>query len=373
MTSNASMKEQMQQNENLIDILASIWKWRKKIILISLVAGIGTAIISLMLPNWYQATTIFYAASPDLAKPQPVGISERDIDFYGQDTDLDRLFSIAKSNELIDYLIDEFDLYTHYEIDPQHEKGPHKLRLKLDKLYNSQKNKFDALELSFEDKDKELAAKVANAARIKINAIAQNLIKRSQGKLLESYKKNVTEKESNLKTLSDEITSLRKKYKIYSISAQGEAYASSMTKVSARLEGLKAKYNAFKSAGIQDSLAKTSAKLKGVESQYAQLKSDVSLFNEGYTIVLNKELEQKDMVEQLSLDKERAKQLNASFNTEFASLHVVQEAEVPVNKSRPKRSIYVIAATMLAFFLTTLWVVFMQQYKSLGWSKIFDA
>ena len=108
----------MENNENLLGVISTLLRWRKPIIRICLIAGIGTAIIALFLPNYYQSTTTFYAASPDLGKPEAVGEIERDRDIYGEDTDNDRLLTIAQSNEIVSYLIQKFKLYEHYDINP---------------------------------------------------------------------------------------------------------------------------------------------------------------------------------------------------------------------------------------------------------------
>ena len=143
----------MENNENLLGVISTLLRWRKPIIRICLIAGIGTAIIALFLPNYYQSTTTFYAASPDLGKPEAVGEIERDREIYGEDTDNDRLLTIAQSNEIAGYLIEKFKLYDHYDIDRTNRKSKDKVRKKFRGLYNVEKTKYEAIEISVEDKD----------------------------------------------------------------------------------------------------------------------------------------------------------------------------------------------------------------------------
>lgn len=362
----------MHQNENLIDLLAAIYSWRKKIIFFCLLTAIGTALISLLMPNYYKATTVFYAASPDLAKPLPVGNVESEREIYGKDTDIDRLISIANSSELAEYLIHKFDLYNHYDIDSSNSKAHFKIRNKLKLNLEIEKNKFDALVLSFEDKDPSITNNLANAARDKVNDIAQRLVKESQKNLLDGYESNISSKELILQNLSNELTDKKEKYKIYSVEAQGESYASSLTNVTGKLESTKAKLNYYKNAGgPRDSISVLNAKLAGLSKQMEQLKTNINLFNKGFNEVHGKQLEQKDMVKQLTLDKERYKQLKATYEAPFSSIHIVQQAEKPIHKSKPKRSFIVIGVTMLAFFLSVLFSIFSHQYKDLEWGKIF--
>jgi len=64
----------MSQNDNLLDLVNAIYRWRKPIIISCILAAILSVIAALTLPNFYTSKTIFYAASPDLAKPLPIGL-----------------------------------------------------------------------------------------------------------------------------------------------------------------------------------------------------------------------------------------------------------------------------------------------------------
>ena len=165
----------MEKNtDNLLGVLKTLFKWKKQIFLVCLIAGIGSVIISLLLPVYFQATTVFLAASPDQAKPELIfGSGTLEGEYYGNENDIDRILTIAESSELFDFLIDTFNLYQHYKIDSTANRAPYRVKKKLAKLYDVAKTKRDAIELSVEDQDKELAAAIANTARRKINEILQ--------------------------------------------------------------------------------------------------------------------------------------------------------------------------------------------------------
>lgn len=363
----------MSEKENLLDLINAIYRWRKPIIISCILAALLSAGISLLMPNYYKAKTVFYAGSPDLAKPSPVGESDTDIDIYGTDTDLDRLFSIANSEKIASYLISEFDLFTRYEIDPNDEKAQYKVRLKLADQYNAQKNKFDALELTVEDKDPEVAKNMANGARNKLNEISQAIIKESQSKLVENYKQNIASKEKTKNQLSDSLTQLKSKYKIFSADGQGESLATELSKTNAKLAAQKSKLSVFKQDPIfRDSLTLVKAMVAGLEQQKISLEKSAALFSQGINTIDILQRELKDVGNQLNVDKERQKQLLSAYNSPFSALHIIQEAETPKIKSRPIRSLIVIGTTAFVFVLTLLWVTFMQQYKEVNWKRIFS-
>ena len=278
----------MQKNESLLDILVLLYKWKKQIIIATFLSAIITAGISLLLPNFYKASTQFYAASPDLAKPTPIGAVDNALRIYGSDEDIDRLLSISKSSEVMDFLISEYDLYIHYDIDPNKKNAKHNLLLKLNKLYETTKTKYDAINLSVEDEDINMSAQMANAARDKISEIAKKIIKESQINLINSYKSNIAEKSNHLKVLTDSLYNVRDRYKIFNTASQGEAYGTSIVEISGKLENTKAQINYLvNNNGPRDSINILKSKVKGQEQQLSLIMSNIKDYNSGYPFILS--------------------------------------------------------------------------------------
>jgi tyrosine-protein kinase Etk/Wzc len=76
--------------------------------------------------------------------------------------------------------------------------------------------------------------------------------------------------------------------------------------------------------------------------------------------------------EQLSQDQERYKQIKAAYNSYFPAIHLVEEAAVPIIKSRPKRTLIVMAATFVAFIVSLIGVLLLQLSKDVKWRTFFD-
>lgn len=334
----------MSQPENLLGVISVLWRWRFKILAVTAIASIGAILISLMLPNYYKATTTFYAASEDLSKPTPIGEIDRNIRYYGNDTDIDRLLTIANSGDLKAMLIDEFDLYNHYEVNPDSKDAKHKINLKLSKLYNVIKTKFDAIELSVEDIEPELAARIANSARDKINDRAQKTVKDGQLKLLETFEKKISLNETQLQALGDSLTQLKKQYNVFDLESQTQVLLEQLSLARSK---------------NQSSLAKS-------------LESQIQNYNNGYTAVASISAEHEAFSTQLGLDKEKWRQLKSSYNSPFAAVHVIEPATTPIIKSRPKRSIYVIGAALFAFLLSTLAALVLDASKNINWRQVLN-
>lgn len=358
----------MKQNDQLVEILHLLYQKRKYIIWTCVIAVVVAIVCSLVMPNYYQASTTFYAASPDLAQPAPVGSLERKQEYYGTDNDLDRLFSLANSSQVSNYLISKYDLYNHYDIDPTSAKAKFKIQEKFNKYFNTKKTKYDALELSMEDQDPELSAKMANDARNKIDELAQNVIKESQQQLITKYEVNIQEKEAQMAILNDSLSRVRVTYGVYNTVSQSEILTGLLANTQASLSNYKAKYDVFKNDRIyRDSLTAIQAKISGSERQLTEVKKQLGLFNDGLAKVVILEVEQREFIEQLSFDKERYKQLKAAYSSPFKALLTIEEASTPVQKSRPKRSLYVIGAAILSFAIAVLTLLLLHSFKDVTW------
>ncbi len=373
----------MENRDNLLGVLQTIYQWRKTIRNVCILALAGSIGFSLLLDNYYQATTIFYPASPQLANPELMfGNTGQVTDYYGSDRDLDRLSEIAVSKELEDFMVQAFNLYAHYGIDSASKQGPFKVRQVFRALYNAQKNKNDAIELNMEDTDPRMAAEMANAARQKINTIAQRLIQESQGTLLKAFEGNIKRKKAELELLGDSLRRTQAYYGIYAPTAQGEQLSEQLTKAESEIARNRAKLEVLEpdSSIPRDTIAYIRANLKAYERQRQQLMNAASgagsdnmtikRFNEGSPqIAVLQDLHFQSR-KQLSYDLERYNQILATYNTDIPAVLVVETAEVPLIKSRPKRSIIVLASLVGAFLFTVLAALVADSYKDIRWKAI---
>lgn len=360
----------MNESKELIDVVALLWKKRKQILLVTFLAALISVVVSLLLPNYYAASTSFYAASQDLAKPSPIGGQEQPTVFYGTDSDLDRLFSMAQSEKINQFLIDSFDLYKHYEIDPDDQKAAYKIRLKLQKLYSTVKTKYDALELIIEDKDPIMATKMANATRNKISQLAMELLKNSQSQQIQSFKDNIQKKEADLSIINDSLIILKNKYGVVDLNTQSEVLMTQRAAVKSKYGLALAKAKSLKNIpSYQDSLSYINAMVSGYKSQLDAVEQSLSRFNQGINIISQIDKNRAQYAQQISIDRQRLNQYEAVFSSDFATIHVIQEATVPVVKSRPKRSIYVIGATIFGFALSVIAVLLFHSYNEVNWTE----
>ncbi len=367
---------EMENKDSLLGILGTLYKWRNPLIILCAAAGIGTAAISLYMPNYYKATTTFFAASPDQTKPELIfnrSMSLR-MEYYGNANDIDRLLTIAESSELLAFLVDSFNLYQHYQIDSNAHKASHVMRETFFSLYEVKKTKRDAIELSIEDKDPQIAARIANAARNKIEDIARRLIQTSQEQTIAAYQNNIDLKERLLLAIGDSLATLRTQYGTYNVVAQTQSLTEQrsealalFTRDSVRLQVLRANAKV-----PRDTVYLLEGRVAGLRQEVKVLQTQIDRLNSGVATIYNLEKQYAEANQILGEDRERLKQWQAAYRSEAPTVLLLESAEPPVIKSRPKRSIIVLAAACAAFLFGVIGVLLIDTYKSLDWRQVLN-
>jgi len=360
----------MEQKDNLLGVLKTLVSYLRFVVTVCIIVGIGSIVISLLLPVYYKASTVFLSASPDLLTERGLfGTTTRDPQPFGNNNDNDRLLTIAESDELVNYLIDEFDLYQHYDIDSSSNKAAYYIKEQFKGLYEVQMTKRDAIQLSIEDEEPKLAAQIANAAREKINAINLRLAKDLQNTQISTFKKNIAEKTITLQSISDSLQAVRKRFGIYNIESQSETLSSLISSKRAKLSASKGRLNALSNSGNirKDTIR---ANIQGLSREIESLEQQLLSLNEGMPQIMALEEEYDQAVKQVTYDKERLKQLQAAYNADVSSIILVEEASIPIIKSRPVRSILVVGSVIAAFIFGVLGALLYDTYKDLDWQSI---
>ena len=364
----------MDNQYNLLGVIQTIWKWRKKVLWVGGITFIGACLITFfLLPNYYASSAVFYAASPNLAFPEPVGMESKETEYYGEEEDMDRILTISESNEVAEFLINEFNLAERFDINPEARLSDHMIMKQFRKLYTVKKTKFDAVQVTMEDKDPEMAKQIAKAAWMKIDEIAQRLIKDSQKLELATRRLTVSEKENELKILNDSLAIIRARFGIYNTLTQSQGFAEMIQKNEIKLATSQARkrlYGSKAGARYRDSVLVATADIEGATKGLELLNDRLGLFNQGMAVVETMTEIQEEASQQLGQNREREKQLDATINSKFSGLYLVEPPEKPIFKSRPFRSILVLASTFAAFLFSIIGILLLETYRSVNWKEV---
>ena len=361
---------------NLLDVFASVWRWRKQIILLSAFVTIGTIAVSLFLPNYYTATSTFVPANEDKDLFNREG---KNNSMYGDEDAVDRAIIFASSAPLVEFMIKEFKLAERYKINATSPKGESKVSKRFLKLYNLKKNEHGGIEISIQDTDPQMAAKMLNAAIAKIDELYKQATSPNKELMLNTYENALTTKRNELKSIGDSLFMLRRKYSVFDVKTQGELLSTLLVETESQLAENSAKLDAYRKIGRQDSIANLSAKVQGLNKKLEMLnsKSDsvnsslsINAYNEGRELIMYYDSQTESINEDIGEILKEYARFKAQADSKTSSIIVLEPVQIPKIKSYPVRSLLTIAALFISLVIGLIGALVLDLNKRIDWKSV---
>ena len=207
----------MNSPNNLVDALKVLILWKKPIMIFVGIAFVASIITSLLLPEYYDSKCTFYPTNP-MATERTTLFSingrEQAQDFYGSKNDVNHFMTLATSSNLLDYLINKFDLAKHYHEDTTKKLWRYNVKKELKSNYSAVKTEFGAIEISISDKDSVFGAMLTNHIVNYLDTLSTDLTLANKEKVLEVLSAKLKEKRQDVAKLSDSVATITQQHNI---------------------------------------------------------------------------------------------------------------------------------------------------------------
>ncbi len=284
------------------ELIAIIRKWYKTIAAACAVALVGSAIVSLLLPEYFTSRTTFIPANPHMMDRGNVfGAKGGDetVYLFGGPNDVNRLMSLTASRSVEDYLIDKFNLYEHYEIDTTDVQREYWVKESLRSYMQLMRTPEGMLQVIVTDKDPQFAATMANDIVARLDTLNLQV---------------VTEKKRNIEKLYErEAANKRHEFDVIKDSLLNTVRNSPKDTVMAKI--------------LKDVLKNTLGEYTNIKNTYEQHKS--------------------------------------ALHQDFSSIYILEAARPAVKRSSPVRSRIVITTTLVTLLVMLITAVFVERYRGL--------
>ncbi len=147
------------------DLIEFAWKKRNPLMIITFIAIVISTIISYRITELYKSTVVLYpipAASVSKYLLTTAYAGKQTLFEFGAEEQCDQLIQILNSEKIKNRIINKYDLFTHYDIDPNEK---HK-NYEMNKVYQSnirfRRTKYVSVEIEVLDKDPRTSANIAN-------------------------------------------------------------------------------------------------------------------------------------------------------------------------------------------------------------------
>lgn len=199
------MKNNILDNTSLFVL---VYRWRKKILLVSFVAGIIAACMTLFINDKYKSEVILFPTM-NLSTGKALLNEYNDFLEIGEEQELEHMMQILQSNEIINRVVDRFDLIKHYKIDTSKDGYYIDLMKKYQGNIESTITKFSSIKISVLDEDPQMAADIANEITSLIDTVMNNL---QSNMAKQGYLSLIRDRDfvlSEIKELEDSIAKIR--------------------------------------------------------------------------------------------------------------------------------------------------------------------
>lgn len=271
----------------------------------------------------YESVAAFYPLNPNITSSGTLFSGESEY-LFGSSSDVDRILSIANSSPLKLYIIHKFGLFQHYEIDSSREKFPiFSILNEFEDNYTFEKNDKGAVVITVQDKDRFMASQIANEIVNKIDQTNRDLLNENKRKILIIYEKKLSDKETEVKSLTDTIFNLKHQFNLYT------------------------------SIADLDEQVQKSRNVRGAE--YDEASERVKVLEE----------KKKGAIRELNNSIVQFEQYKASINTDVPTLFILEKAYPAEKKSKPVRWLIVVGTALITFILSALAVLLIERFKAI--------
>ncbi len=352
--------------------LAALVRWRWFIVAFTLLVGAASVAITLSMPNWYAASARVLPPEASGANPITAALmrnagSAASALLGGVSSDYARYLTILSSRRVLEGVVEEFDLVRAYELQDNEHPEDAALRQLQSNVSFPVDEDYEFLSVVVFDTNPERAARMANYMVAQLNAINTELSSRTASNYRRFVEQRYQEAQVALDSLMDEGQAFQQRYGILDLDVQTQAYFGQLAELRASATLAEIQYEALRTQlgdendevralGAVASAAqnKVDAMMAGGEAVLPVAQSEMSDVARGF-LDLRREAEVQRQI--LEVVQPLVEQARFEEEKQVEAVQVVDAAEPPVRKAKPRRSVLVIVATVSGFLLATLFVL----------------
>ena len=319
-------------------------------------AALVSIVVALLLPNVYRSTAIFIPTNPQTADPDRLlddNVQERGkLELGGRAEDLDRAITIGESQPVAELLIKKFGLYRHYKAGaPGGDAADNYVLSEFSGNLGIVHNERDAIELTFMDHDKNLAAAVANTLVHVIDSVNQQLTLENRRTVLDLYRQRFEYLGSSFERSRQELVAARRRYGIFGLEMQGRYMVKQLVETEAALR--RAEASGGDVAGLRRVLRGLTradgGNLVNLES-YVRGTDSLAMFTTRVT----------DLQARLIAARAAYETAELSIKGRISSIYLVQKAYPATKKSKPVRWLIVLGSVLLTLALSVVVIALLE-------------
>jgi len=192
-----------------IDLINFIISHFRVFLVTGILAGILSAVISLLIKPLYESTVILYPSSNITEAGTLLGEASSKTTLYGDDDATEKLLQVINSEQVRNYLKIKYNLSDHYNIKPAEKYPQTVIAEKMNKYIHSSKTSFGSVGIRVRDRDRELACAMANDIASQSDTIFNKLQRNAAAAMLEEISRSYEIQDRLVRQYEDSLENLK--------------------------------------------------------------------------------------------------------------------------------------------------------------------
>ncbi|SNR34230.1 GumC domain-containing protein [Hymenobacter mucosus] len=341
-----------ERSYSLLGLWPIINRWKSLVGAALALALVVSLIVALLLPNIYTSTAVFFPTNPQSSDPDRI-VEGGKLDLGGRTEDLDRVITIGQSQPVAELIIKRFDLHRHYDTgQPGDDAADDKALREFSSNLSIVHNEREAIELTFQDYDKQLAARIANDLVQIIDSVNQQLTLENRRNVLGLYRTRYEFLNTEYERSRRQLVQARRRYGIYGLEQQSRYLAREIIKVESQLNQAQ--------AGGPGNVAGLRRALRGLTQADGGNVINLENYVRGTDSLAMFTARLTDLQERLVKARGEYETADVTLKGKLSSLYVVQKAYPATKKSKPVRWLIVVGSVALTFALSIVVITLLE-------------
>lgn len=195
------------------NLLVFIWGKRVPLLILTGIAAVVSAVVSLLITPKYASTVVLFPSSSTSVSEALLSTSQfatNDLLEFGEEEEVERMLQILYSDRIRQELVDRFNLFDHYQIDPDSKYRYSELYSEMNDNISFRKTEFMSIEIRVLDTDPGVAADMANTIAALIDSTIYDMQREKAREAFLLVKREYENLQNEIRTMEDSLVSLRK-------------------------------------------------------------------------------------------------------------------------------------------------------------------
>jgi uncharacterized protein involved in exopolysaccharide biosynthesis len=322
-------------SENLVMFF---YKWRKPLLLLSLIALVFSTVASLLIKEKFESSVILYPTVTSSISKALIAENyngKDDILKFGEQEEAEQMLQVLNSDEIRNRIIEKYNLMNHYNIDDDCEYKKTELQSIYESNISVDMNRFMAVEIEVLDYDADTAALIANDIAALLDTVKNRMRREIAVAAFDIVSNRYNDQKAYVQGLEDSLTSLRQ-LGVIDYESQAERITEQLS-----IAILQGKNTAVKA--LEEKL--------NVLSQYG-----------GAYVSIRDQLEYEK--KQLTFIHGKYEEAKVDAESNLQHKFIVNHAFKAEKSSYPLKWLIIVVSTIATFLLTLVALLFMESFKN---------